>query len=571
MLRFCRPRVCSLPLRRRFHNVREHIHDERWPGWQVIIGIETHAQIKSRQKLFSYALNTDLGKPPNTHVTVFDAAFPGTLPKLNNKCVDLAIRTALALQCNVQTRSSFDRKHYFYSDLPSGYQITQHYAPIALNGQLDVTSSNSIFPVRIKQLQLEQDTAKSTFHARTKTAQIDLNRTGVGLMEIVTEPDIRSPEEAGAYVRSLQALLRAVGASDGNMEQGSLRCDVNVSVNRVGQPPGTRCEIKNLNSVRFMMAAIIYEIHRQKAILELTPDPATATVPQETRGFDENTFETFRLRSKEDAPDYRYMPDPNLGVLVLSEERISNIFLNLPELPDETRARLKEQHGLSDHDIEVLQNIDSGHGVRFDGEEPRDEEGISNGAIAYFDQVCAGVGSLTQRTDGTPTEVTAPKARDPKVVMNWMTHELLGKLAARKESFKDNKLSAAQLGQLLDLIENKIITRSSSKLLLRHMLENPTLKSTLQVAQDLKLIALSHGSAHAPSNTEAGYSEQDPLEHLCEQAVAALPAEVESYCRGNVNVINRIVGRVMKDSRGRADAQNARNIIERLITKATQR
>ncbi|KAF8638583.1 hypothetical protein AX17_002125 [Amanita inopinata Kibby_2008] len=419
MLGHLRPRVSSLLFRRCFHDVREHRADDRWPGWQVVIGIETHAQIKSRQKLFSNAFNSDLGEVSNSHVVPFDAAFPGTLPKLNHKCVDLAVRTALALRSNIQTRSSFDRKHYFYSDLPSGYQITQHYAPIAIGGQLDVIVPGSTFTVRIKQIQLEQDTAKSIFDPRTRTSRIDLNRAGAGLMEIVTEPDMRSPEEAGAYVRALQAVLRAIGASDGNMEEGSLRCDVNVSVNRIGRCPGTRCEIKNLNSVRFMMAAISHEIHRQRTILESAPDQETATVPQETRGFDEHCFETYRLRSKEDAPDYRYMPDPNPGVLVLSQDRISQIRHHLPELPNSTRTRLQQQYGLSDRDIEVLLSIDSGRIVPFDGKNPKDIDTSEIGAVTYFDRVCAGASSLEYSGKSPLSEVLETKKRDPKIVVNW--------------------------------------------------------------------------------------------------------------------------------------------------------
>ncbi|TFY74677.1 hypothetical protein EWM64_g9335 [Hericium alpestre] len=292
------------------HTPRPFVHDPRWPGWQVVIGLEVHAQIKSHAKLFSGAWTSDLGEPSNIHVTPFDAAFPGTLPRLNAKCVDLALRAALALSSDIQCRSSFDRKHYFYSDLPAGYQITQRYAPLARSGQLHLPQTD--ISVRIEQIQLEQDTAKSTFEPRRRQSAIDLNRAGTGLMEIVSMPDMRTPEEAGEYVRTLQALLRSVGASDGNMEQGSLRCDVNVSVNRPGDAFGTRCEIKNLNSVRFMIVALTCEIHRHIALLD-----AGQPVAQETRGFNETSGLTFKLRSKEDAPDYRYMPDPNLPPLLL--------------------------------------------------------------------------------------------------------------------------------------------------------------------------------------------------------------------------------------------------------------
>ncbi|GLB34182.1 putative PET112 [Lyophyllum shimeji] len=545
--RLCQCRARQLQPFRRFHDARVYKEDPRWLGWQVVIGIETHAQIKSRRKLFSESLTSVPGETPNTHVSMFDAAFPGTLPKLNHKCVDLALRAAVALQSDIQTRSSFDRKHYFYSDLPSGYQITQQYAPIAIGGRLSVALPNSPpFEVRIKQIQLEQDTAKSTLNPRTRTSHIDLNRAGTGLMEIVSEPDLRSPDEAGAYVRALQAVLRAVGASDGNMEQGSLRCDVNVSINRVGQPPGTRCEIKNLNSVRFMIAAITHEITRQRAILESAPDPQNATVPQETRGFDEHRFETYKLRSKEDAPDYRYMPDPNLGVLVLSQERIRTVRDTLPELPWETRERLRSAYGLSERDVDVLLNIDSGRDVSFDGE----TQGPNASVIAYFDQLCAEEGDEGKRR------------RDPKAVSNWITHELLGQLAARKETFKDNHLSVDQLGELIDMVQNKTITGTSGKLLLRHMLANPSKTPTMQIATELQLTALEP----CPDSTSSDTPVHSPaLRALCADAIAALPAESDAARKGNRNVLNKIVGRVMKDSHGRADAKAVRALLEELL------
>jgi len=368
-------------------------------------------------------------------------------------------------------------------------------------------------------------------------------------MEIVSEPDLRSPEEAGAYVRALQAVLRAVGASDGNMEQGSLRCDVNVSVNRVGRPPGTRCEIKNLNSVRFMMAAITHEISRQRAILESALDLETAAVPQETRGFDEHRFETYKLRSKEDAPDYRYMPDPNLGVLVLSEERVRTVRDSLPELPQDTRERLRSVYSLSERDVEVLLNIDSGREIRYDGETG------DTGAIAYFYQLCAG-----QSGEGN-------MRRDPKVVVNWITHELLGQLATRKETFKDNHLSVEQLGELIDMVQDKTITGTSGKLLLRHMLAYPSQTPTKQIATELQLTAfqLSPGSGTAESTSHVTFVASPALRAMCADAIAALPAETDAVKKGNKNVLNKILGRVMRDSKGRADAKAVRALLEELI------
>ncbi|KAG5349940.1 hypothetical protein C0989_001183 [Termitomyces sp. Mn162] len=427
--------------------------------------------------------------------------------------------------------------------------MTLSIAPIAVGGKLNISLPDATcFDVRIKQLQLEQDTAKSTFHPRTQTSHLDLNRSGTGLMEIVSEPDLRSPEEAGAYVRALQAVLRAVGASDGNMEQGSLRCDINVSVNRVGRPPGTRCEIKNLNSVKFMMAAITHEIHRQRAILESAPDIDMATVPQETRGFDEHRFETYKLRSKEDAPDYRYMPDPNLGELVLSKERVQAIRDTLPELPWETRQRLETDFGLSERDVEVLLRVDSGREVQYDGE----ISGSSSSAVAYFDRLCVGYNSK----EGI--------RRSPKAVVNWMTHELLGQLASRKESFKDNHISVEQMGELIDMVQEKTITGTSGKLLLRYMLANPSQAPTRQIATELQLISFQASSDPASCGTSLFLPD---LHTVCADAIAALPEEVASVRKGRKNVLNKIVGRVMKDTRGRADAPAVKALLEKMIVE----
>ncbi|KAI0331302.1 Glutamyl-tRNA amidotransferase B subunit [Cubamyces sp. BRFM 1775] len=504
---------------RNTHTARTHKEDTRWPGWQLVVGIEVHAQIKSKRKLFSgehKALTSDLSNAPNTHVVAFDAAFPGTLPRLNPICVELGVRTAIALNAEVQHRSAFDRKHYFYADLPSGYQITQQYAPIARNGRLVLEKDN--VAVRIKQIQLEQDTGKSTFLPRNRLTAIDLNRAGTGLMEIVSEPDMRSPEEAGSYVRALQAVLRSVGSSDGNMEQGSLRCDVNVSVNRVGGPPGTRCEIKNLNSVKNMMVAITCEAFRQIALLD-----QGIPVTQETRGFDEEKAETYSLRSKEDAPDYRYMPDPNIPPLLIDKGYIDAIRREMPELPAATRARLLSQ-GLSERDVDVLMDVDSGREVGYDGE-------LGRGAVAYFDEVSRG--------------------RDPKAAVNWITHELLGQLAFRNETFTDNPITVEQMGELIDLVQNGKITGTSGKTILRHILSTRTPDLPSQIAEELQLLTVSDGGAS--------------LEEWCRDAIAALPEEAEVVRRGNVKVVNKIMGHVMKASRGTAKAQDVRAMLLKLL------
>jgi len=372
--------------------------------------------------------------------------------------------------------------------------------------------------VRIQQIQLEQDTGKSTFDPRRRVSSIDLNRAGTGLMEIVSEPDLRSPEEAGDYVRTLQALLRSVGSSDGNMEQGSLRCDLNVSVNKHGAPLGTRCEIKNLNSVKFMMVAITSEVRRQIELLE-----KGLPVAQETRGFNEDKAETYSLRSKEDAPDYRYMPDPNLPPLLLDEAYVTHIRTNMPELPDATRARLQDI-GLSRRDTDVLMDVDSGREVGFDGE-------LGQGAVAYFDQVSVG--------------------RDPKAVVNWITHELLGQLAFRNETFSANPISIEQMGNLIDLVTSGQITGTSGKILLRHMLDHRSPAMPSKLAERLSLLSVRHDSAS--------------LEEWCSEAIAALPQEADVVRRGNVKVINKIIGRVMKSSRGTADAQAVKAMLLEML------
>lgn len=371
-------------------------------------------------------------------------------------------------------------------------------------------------------------------------------------MEIVSEPDLRSPEEAGAYVRSLQSYLRALGSSDGNMEEGSLRCDVNISVNRKGDVPGTRCEIKNLNSVKFMMAAIIHEVHRQRAFLLANPG---VSVAQETRGFDENTFETYPLRSKEDAPDYRYMPDPNLGALVISQARIQEIRQNLPPLPQETRSRLLDKFPelkAKEQSLDVLLNVDNGREVAFDGES-------SGGAVNYFEQLCLGENDKGQ----------IETRRNPGVVLNWLIHELIGQLSVRKQTFNENPLTADQFGELIDLVQNGTVTGTSGKFILKHMLTNPSSHTPSQLANDMQLTALSN-TPDSSLHSALSSSPPSELQSLCEAAIQALPSEVAAFRAGKKKVLNKIVGHVMKQSRGRADANIVRNLVEEIVLHQVQ-
>lgn len=499
---------------------RQRILDKRWPGWDVVVGIEVHAQIKSRTKLFSNARTSHPNDAPNSSVSYFDAAIPGTLPVLNPKTVGLAVRTALALDSQIQPRSAFDRKHYFYHDLPAGYQITQRYAPLAKGGHLKLSRGD--VRIGITQLQLEQDTAKSLADPHRHLSFIDLNRAGAPLMEIVSEPDMRSPEEAGDYIRTLQALLRAVGSSDGSMELGSLRCDVNVSVNRHGHPPGTRCEIKNLNSVKFTMVAITSEVFRQIELLE-----KGQAVAQETRGFDEDKAQTFMLRTKVDPQDYRYMPDPNLPPLLLSQEYIDQVRKSMPRLPEATREYLLSM-GLSERDADVLMSIDAGREVGFDGE-------IGNGVVSYFDALVRG--------------------RDPKVVVNWLTHELLGQLSARKETFRDNSVSVEQMGELIDMVQSGEMTGTSGKKLLRYMIDSRSSQAPSGLAKELGLVALSQDDSSLVAK-------------WCQEAIDEFPEQAEAVRNGSMPVLNRLVGRVMKTSKGRANAEQVRTLLLELLRTA---
>ncbi|TDL29380.1 Glutamyl-tRNA amidotransferase B subunit [Rickenella mellea] len=497
------------------HGPVRHLHsaydDVRRRGWELVVGIEVHAQIKSRAKLFSNSWTSTYDELANTHVDAFDAAFPGSLPRLNSSCVDLAIRTALGLNARIRRRSAFDRKHYFYSDLTSGYQITQNYAPLATSGYVHLKKSN--IDVRIKQIQLEQDTAKTTLEQRAGYSVIDLNRAGTGLMEIVSEPDIRSPEQAAEYIRTLQELLRAVGSCDGHMEQGSLRCDVNVSVNRPGESLGTRCEIKNLNSVKSAMLAITSETQRHVELLERGQH-----VFQETRGFSEAKAQTYSLRSKEDAPDYMYMPDPNLPPLLIDDAYVQRILEQLPELPEQTRTRLRLR-GLNDVDIDIMMSMDSIMEIGFDGK-------TGSKIVSYFDRVS--------------------QYRDPTVVAKWITQRLCKELVARGLTATNNPVTAERMGELIDMVQDGKITHGSGRRLLKYMLDSPSAKPPSLIATELSLIAL-------PIDDEA-------LEEMCAEAIARMPEEVQSYKRGRVKVVDRLVGHVMKNSRGTA---NARAVAER--------
>jgi aspartyl-tRNA(Asn)/glutamyl-tRNA(Gln) amidotransferase subunit B len=385
--------------------------------WEVVIGMEIHAQVTSKSKLFSGA-STEFGGAPNSHVSLVDAAMPGMLPVINAHCVAQAVRTGLGLKAQINKKSVFDRKNYFYPDLPPGYQISQYQAPIVGEGRVHVDTPDGEIEVGIERLHLEQDAGKSLHDQHAGMSQVDLNRAGVALMEIVSKPDLRSADDAKAYVSKLRTILRYLGTSDADMEKGNLRADVNVSVRRPGASLGTRCEIKNVNSVRFIGQAIESEARRQIAILE-----DGGRIEQETRLFDSDKGETRSMRTKEEAHDYRYFPDPDLLPLELDDKFIASIAASLPELPDEKKARLVKEYGLSAYDAGVL---------------------VAEREIAeYFEE--------------------AAKGRDAKTAANFVINELFGRLNKENLDITRSPVSAGQLGAILDLVAEGTISGKIAK------------------------------------------------------------------------------------------------------------
>src|ERR1700691_2713820 len=387
-------------------------------GWEVVIGMEVHAQVTSQAKLFSGA-STEFGGEANSHVSLVDAAMPGMLPVINEECVKQAVRTGLGLKAQINLKSVFDRKNYFYPDLPPGYQISQYKSPIVGEGEVVVVMPDGeAVRVGIERLHLEQDAGKSIHDKNPAMSLVDLNRSGVALMEIVSKPDLRSADEAKAYVAKLRAILRYLGTCDGDMEKGSLRADVNVSVRKPGAPLGTRCEIKNLNSIRFIGLAIEHEVWRQIGVIE-----DGGKIEQETRLFDPDKGETRSMRSKEEAHDYRYFPGPDLLPLELSPSLVADLQANLPELPDQKKARLVRDCALSDYEATVL---------------------VADRATAdYFEAVA--------------------KGRDAKAATNWIINDLFGRLNKEGRDMAASPVRAAQLGAILDLIAQGTISGKIAK------------------------------------------------------------------------------------------------------------
>ncbi|MGK2871847.1 MAG: Asp-tRNA(Asn)/Glu-tRNA(Gln) amidotransferase subunit GatB [Alphaproteobacteria bacterium] len=461
--------------------------------WELIIGMEVHAQVSSRAKLFSGA-PTDFGGEPNEHVSLVDAAMPGMLPVINEFCVAQAVRTGLGLKAQINLRSVFDRKNYFYPDLPQGYQISQFTFPIVGRGEVRVDlPDGGTRVVRIERLHLEQDAGKSLHDQHPSMSYVDLNRSGVALMEIVSQPDIRSAEEATLYLEKLRTILRYLGTCDGNMQEGSMRADINVSVRKPGGPLGTRCEIKNVNSMRFIRQAIEYEARRQIEIIE-----EGGAIRQETRLYDQVKGETRSMRSKEESHDYRYFPDPDLLPLEFSQEWVDKIAESLPELPDAKKARFMSAYGLSAYDASIL---------------------VSERETAeYFEQVA--------------------KGRDAKIAANWVITNLYGALKEAGKTIETSPVSSEALGRLLDLLADQ------------------TLSSRL--AKDVFEIMLSTGDDPEKIVEERGLrqvTDTGAIDAAIDAVMAANPDKVAEVKSGKDKLLGWFVGQVMKSTGGKANPQ----------------
>ena len=459
-------------------------------GWEIVCGLEVHAQVTSKAKLFSAAA-TDFGAEPNSQVSFVDAGFPGMLPVVNGECVAQAVRTGLGLDAHINLVSQFDRKNYFYADLPQGYQISQLYHPIVGAGHVEIEAEGETRRIGVTRLHLEQDAGKSLHDQDPARSLIDLNRSGVALMEIVSEPDIRSPEQAGAYVRKLRSILRYLGTCDGNMEEGSLRADVNVSVRKPGEPFRTRCEVKNVNSIRFVTQAVEAEARRQIAVWE-----SGGTVVQETRLYDSGRGETRSMRSKEDAHDYRYFPDPDLLPLVLDQDWVDALRRALPELPDAKRGRFVAQYGLSPYDAGVL---------------------VAEQSVALFYEAVA-------------------RGRDAKAAANWVMGDLFGALNRTGRTIEDSPVSADAVGELLDLMADGTINGRIAKDVFEAMVETGEAPSAIVDQRGLRQV----------TDTAA-------IEAAIAAVIAANPDKVEQYRGGKDKLFGFFVGQVMKAMAGKGN------------------
>ena len=459
-------------------------------GWELVIGIEIHAQVKSNSKLFSSS-STDFGSGPNSQVSLVDAAMPGMLPVINKFCVEQAVRSGIGLNAKINNKSIFDRKNYFYQDLPQGYQISQFKDPIVGNGFIDIVLDDQTKRIGIERLHLEQDAGKSLHDQDPNLTFVDLNRSGIALMEIVSNPDMSSADEAVEYIKKVRSILRYLDTCDGNMEQGSLRADVNVSVNKPGDELGTRCEIKNLNSFKYIHSAIIYEAKRQIKLIE-----SGESINQETRLYNIDTGETRSMRSKEDAHDYRYFPDPDLLPLEIEDKWIEEIKSTIPELPDQKKNRFIKDYNLNEYDAGVI---------------------VSDKATSdYYEKVV--------------------KNRSPKLVTTWVTSELFSILNKKNLTIDESPVSHDKLGELIDNIESGKVSNRLAKDIFEEMCE--TGKSPSDIISEKGLSQI---------------SDEGELENLINDVLLANPENVEKYKNGKDKLFGFFVGEAMKLSKGKAN------------------
>ena len=472
--------------------------------WEVVIGMEVHAQVTANSKLFSGAA-TDFGAQPNSQVSMVDAAMPGMLPVLNGYCVEQAVRTGLGLNAQINEYSVFERKNYFYPDLPQGYQISQFLHPIVGKGVVEIDlADGSTKEIGVTRLHLEQDAGKSLHDQHPGKSYVDLNRSGCALMEIVSEPDIRGPEEASAYLSKLRMILRYLGTCDGNMEEGSMRADVNVSVRKPGAGLGTRCEIKNVNSVKAVQQAIEHEARRQIGIIE-----GGGEIKQETRLWDPNKMETRSMRSKEEAHDYRYFPDPDLLPLELDPKWIAEIKATLPELPDQKKHRFMKDFGLPLYDASVLI-----------AEKPRAE---------YYE--------------------SAANDSDPKIAANWVLNELLGLLNKDGKDITESPIKAKQIGGLVALIKDNTISGKIAKDVFAEMYKTGEDAARIVETKGLKQI------------TDTG-----AIEAIIDKILAANPDGVADYKAGKDRMIGFFVGQVMKETGGKANPAIINDLLKKKLS-----
>ncbi len=481
----------------------EYLINRKDNQYEVVIGLEVHAQVTSESKLFSTS-STKFGAEPNTQVSLVDAALPGMLPVINEYCVKQAIKTGIGLKAKINKRSVFDRKNYFYADLPQGYQISQFKDPIVGEGKVILDMPDGQKEVGIERLHLEQDAGKSIHDLDPKNTFVDLNRSGVALMEIVSKPDLRSPDEVNAYVKKLRSIMRYLGTCDGNMQEGSLRADVNVSVRKKGTKEfGTRCEIKNVNSIKFMQMAIEYEANRQVDLIE-----DGHSIDQETRLFDTKKNETRSMRSKEDAHDYRYFPDPDLLPLEISEDFIEKLKLEIPELPDEKKKRFIEKFKLSPYEATILVS--------------------DNETSIYFENVI--------------------KKSDVKLATNWIIGELFAALNEKNLEITESPISAGNLSKLINLIKDGTISGKIAKTVFENMMEGD---------KDPKKIVEEKGLKQ----------ESDPkaLEALIDKVIDDNREKATEYKKGKIKLFGFFVGQVMKVSGGKANPQLVNEILKKKL------